>query len=229
MLKNYLIRFQYIFYFIIILFIIISGCVVYYNPFMPNTNTDNSEQSQITTDSGPQIISAAANDGTVLIAGIDDDDTMTITFNEDTNQPSITNLNINSVLALNNGHSWLSGSGAINSIAWQNATTLIIRFSIDGGAPTLELTDTITLDGTTIRDTSNNNSSTIPFSPILGSFTADSTPPAISSVTTADTNSNGYIDRLIVTFNENVNSSTISFANYSVSSGTISGVVDDGT
>ena len=56
----------------------------------------------------------------------------------------------------------------------------------------------------------------------------DSAGPAISNVVTRDTNGNGYIDPLVVSFSENVDASTIVPGSYSVSAGSISGVVDNG-
>jgi hypothetical protein len=70
----------------------------------------------------------------------------------------------------------------------------------------------------------------MPFSAISGSFTT-STPPALSSLVTADTDTDGFIDHLILTFDRPMNETTIPLdpANwFSVSSGRIASVLDDG-
>jgi hypothetical protein len=59
--------------------------------------------------------------------------------------------NIDTVLALNNGHSWLDGSGNIDSAVWSTRIypndTLTITLSVNNGAPTVTVGDIITLDG----------------------------------------------------------------------------------
>ena len=51
----------------------------------------------------------------------------------------------------------------------------------------------------------------------------------LSTLTTSDTDGDGYIDRLIAAFDENVDDTTIVGGNFSTSSGTVSTVVDDGS
>ena len=58
----------------------------------------------------------------------------------------------------------------------------------------------------------------------------DGTPPGISTLETRDTNGSGYIDRLVVTFNDEVDDTSIVSGNFSVSGGvSVSAVTDDGT
>jgi hypothetical protein len=74
-------------------------------------------------------------------------DTVTITFSKATNQPTITNANINTVLALSAGKSWLDGAGAIGSAVWTSATVLTITLSGGGtpaALPTVAIGDVIT-------------------------------------------------------------------------------------
>ena len=59
-------------------------------------------------------------------------------------------------------------------------------------------------------------------------MTVDKTGPAVATLTTQDTNGDGYVDRLVVSLSENVNAATIVPGSYSVSAGSISGVVDNG-
>ena len=195
---------------------------------LPGNGNNNIAAFASTDGAGPAITSALASDAVTILVGIDNDDTVTLTFSENTNKPVITNANINTVLTLNNTHTWLDGAGNIGDAAWNLAGNILtVTLSVGGGLPTVAVGDTITLNGTTITD-GTNNSSTTAFSSITGTFSSDTTPPSISTITTADTNGNGFIDRLIVTFGENVASGTIVPGNYSVSAGTIASVVDDG-
>jgi hypothetical protein len=87
--------------------------------------------------------------------------------------------------------------------------------------------DSLSLGGALITDSGANPASTAAFSALSGSFTT-STPPAPSSLVTADTDADGFIDRLILTFDRPMNEATLSPALFSLSSGSISGVTDDG-
>jgi hypothetical protein len=69
---------------------------------------------------GPAITLAVAADGFNAVTGIDSDDTVTINFSESTNQPAITNLNIDTVLDLG-ATSWLDGAGNINTASWTDS------------------------------------------------------------------------------------------------------------
>ena len=58
----------------------------------------------------------------------------------------------------------------------------------------------------------------------------DGTPPGVSTLETRDTNGSGYIDRLVVTFNDEVDETSVVSGNFSVSGGvSVSAVMDDGT
>ena len=122
-----------------------------------------------TDGAGPAILSAIASDETNVIVGIDNDDTVTVTFSENTNQPVINAVNINGVLALSGGHSWLDGAGVITSVTWSSADVLVVTLSDTTSDPTVAVGDTITLDGVTIID-GTNNSSTVAFSEIAGTI-----------------------------------------------------------
>lgn len=158
----------------------------------------------VTDTAGPAIISAVASDQTIIIVGIDSDDTVTITFSENTNQPTINATNINSVLQLSDAHSWLDGSGNITSAIWTDLRTLVITLSTTGGLPTVSVGDSIKLDGLTIRDTLNNASSIMPFESVTGTFSAPSTPPVIT-LTRASVGTN----QIYVEFNEAVFTNTL--------------------
>lgn len=176
---------------------------------------------------GPAILSAVASDETNIITGIDNDDTVTLTFSEATNQPALNAGNIDTVLSLSASHSWVDGASGITSAAWSAADTLVITLSDTTGDPTVAVGDTITTDGSTITD-STNGSATAASPAISGTF-GTVTPLTLTSLITADTDSDGYINRLILTFDRAVNEATIIGSKYYVSQGTISTVADDGT
>jgi hypothetical protein len=102
------------------------------------------------------LTSLTASDNSSGGPGIQAGDQVVIHFNVATNGPDINAGNIDTVLALNNGHSWLDGSGAIGSGAWSTTTdtndTLTITLSDATGVPSVVEGDTITLDGATIKN-----------------------------------------------------------------------------
>lgn len=150
-----------------------------------------------TDGAGPAILSATASDATIPVSGIDADDTVTIVFSENTNQPAISAVNINAALALNNSHVWDDGADAIGSAVWSDAATLLVTLSTGTSAPTIAVGDTITLNGTTITD-GTNNSSTTAFSAITGSFTSNSAPTVSISSAAEKTDGTGAVDIAVV-------------------------------
>ncbi len=107
--------------------------------------------------SGPVLLSAVAKD-TSNSTGKKAGDSIALTFGEATNKPSISEANINSVLALNNSHSWLDGAGHIGSALWNtDGTILTITISDSTSLPTIEIGDTITINGAVIKDVAQNN------------------------------------------------------------------------
>jgi hypothetical protein len=101
----------------------------------------------------PAILEALASDNVDSIPGIDPDDYVLITFDEATNKPAITFGNIDNVLQLSGGHTWLDGFGDIGSAVWNGAgDRLMITLSTAVGPPTVAVGDTITSDGATITD-----------------------------------------------------------------------------
>jgi hypothetical protein len=169
-----------------------------------------------------------ASDGTVLLAGIDADDTVTLTFSENTNQPAVAPGNIDTLMALSGAHSWLDGGGAFTSAVWSSASVLVVMMQAVTSPPTITVGDSITL-GAAVTDGAGNPAATVAFSALSGSFSMpDVTPPAITAVITRDTNGDGFIDRLEVTFSEPVSWASVVAGRWHVSSGTISGVQDNG-
>jgi hypothetical protein len=101
---------------------------------------------------GPSIVEAFASDNTNPVRGIDSDDYVRITFNEPTNAPVITATNINTVLRLSLGHSWKDASNSIGGAVWTGASRLTIYLSTKRRPPTVAVGDTITPNGSVIKD-----------------------------------------------------------------------------
>ena len=99
-------------------------------------------------------------------------DTVDLEFSEDTNKFAITEDNIDDLLSLNNGHSWLDGDGELGDVDWNSdGDELTITLSDGTSLPTVAVADTVTIDGDDIEDEDGN-----PFTGsvvIEGSFTAD--------------------------------------------------------
>jgi len=102
---------------------------------------------------GPIADSAVAFDGTNPIPGIDDDDFVLVYFDQPANRPHIDALNIDSVLSLSGGHSWLDGFGSLDTTYWNPlGNILMIELSVNVSPPTVAVGDTVTPDGVTIVD-----------------------------------------------------------------------------
>ncbi|MCH7761405.1 DUF1929 domain-containing protein [candidate division TA06 bacterium] len=100
----------------------------------------------------PVVVEAVASDESIPI-GIDDDDVVLIRFDKPMNKPPIDALNINNILMLSNGHSWLDGFGDIGGAVWNPlGDMLAITLSTQFGLPTVAVGDSITPDGVTITD-----------------------------------------------------------------------------
>lgn len=111
------------------------------------------------------IQSAFAADGSGGDKGIQTGDQVIIRFNGSTAGTAITAGNVNTALTLANGHSWLDGSSAIQTALWSTGVytndTLTISLSTDGGAPTIQPGDTITLGGIIKDDQGNSPTGTV--------------------------------------------------------------------
>ena len=101
----------------------------------------------------PVIDSAIAYDGSHEEAGIDNDDYVILYFSEPTNKPDINGSNIDSVLRLSSGHTWLDGFGSVGDIVWNSdGTELLINLTSYVSPPTINIGDTIYPDSSTIED-----------------------------------------------------------------------------
>ena len=131
---------------------------------------------------GPVPDSAVASDGTNPVPGIDADDYVLVYFDQPAADPFIDALNVDSVLALSGGHSWLDGFGGLDTTYWNPAgDRLMIRLSVEVSPPTVAVGDTITPDGVTIVDEWGNPCTTQVV--ITGTFTAPGVEERISSRT----------------------------------------------
>jgi len=119
-----------------------------------NPDNDTISQPLYVRDLIPPVIdSAVAYHGTNAIPGIDDDDYVILYFSEPTNRPAIDNTNIDSVLSLSSGHSWLDGFGFLGSCYWdRDGIRLLICLTTYHSPPTVSAGDTITPDGVTVQD-----------------------------------------------------------------------------
>ena len=134
--------------------------------------------TSLLSDPPPALLSAVAQDGSAGAPGVQAGDLVTITFDRSTDAFAVTNANINTVLALSSGHSWLDGAGAIGSATWGTTTvaddTLIVVLSDATSAPSVAEADTITIGAGTIRDVTGNTDAVGSPPSISGAFGLDS-------------------------------------------------------
>jgi hypothetical protein len=164
--------------------------------------------------SGPVPGPAVASDGSVPGNGIDADDYVYIAFGESTNSPTIDATNIDTVLALSDSHTWLDGSGQVDSAVWNSlADTLTVYLSASGGEPTIVVGDVITPDGTTITDCAGNGCS----APVVLTGSFDDAPPVpIEAVASDGSNLMPGIDEddyIYISFDEPTNKPIINVFN----------------
>lgn len=102
-------------------------------------------------DPGVQPTSATAFASGDTSDGIQANDTVVIKFTGSTDATDITSGNIDGILKLDNGHSWLDGFGSIGSANWSTDTylndTLTITLSSFISSPTVDIGDKIRIDG----------------------------------------------------------------------------------
>ncbi len=151
-----------------------------------NPDNDTISKTLYVKDMTPPVIdSAVAFDGTNHQPGIDNDDYVVLYFSEPTNKPTIDSSNIDNVLSLSSGHTWLDGAGNIGTCIWNaNGDQLQINLTTNNSSPTIAVGDTITPDGATITDVNSNPCS----SPvILGGSFGYFVDAGILSITSPDT------------------------------------------
>jgi len=90
------------------------------------------------------LVEAEAFDGDSLEPGIDDDDFVMLTFDEETIKPDINPINIDELLPLSGGHTWKDGFGEIGPVEWNTAgDKVLINLSTRIYLPTIAAGDTV--------------------------------------------------------------------------------------
>ncbi|MBN1384350.1 MAG: Ig-like domain-containing protein [Elusimicrobia bacterium] len=180
-----------------------------------STNNNKLESSSFTPSSDkapPAIISATAGDGTILVPGIDGDDTVVIVFSEKTIGPSISAETIDSILSLSSAHTWKDGTGNISGAVWNSPdyNVLTVSLSTASGIPSVAVGDTITISSwTVIEDAVGNGTDD---SIVLGgSFKGtDTTAPSIVSIFPEDDAIGVAVDTIIqIKFSENMDETAV--------------------
>ena len=188
-----------------------------------DSSNNNLETATITPSDGlaPALVSAVASDGSADNDGVDNDDTVVLTFSENTNQPTINAGNVDTVLPLNSVvHSWKDGSGAIGSAVWTTPKVLTVTLSTGTSNPTIVVGDHIT-PSSSLTDT-NSNAMGSGSATITGSFD-DLSAPSILSARTSDNDGDGQIDRMIILFDEIMDNSVTSTAGFTIAGYDIGG------
>ena len=173
-----------------------------------------SSATAATDGAAPSLLSAVAGDGINDLDDKDSDDTVVLTFSENTTEYEITGLNIDTVLALNNGHSWLAVESILVSTEWTSPSVLTVTLNITDGTPTVAVNDVITPSSSITDGT---NAMGVDTESITGSFD-DVTAPELLSATTDDADVNGYLDTMVLVFNESMNGSINSTAGFTIGS-----------
>ncbi len=153
--------------------------------------------------STPKITSiVASDDGNNLGLGVGDK--IRVTFNQNTNKPAIDSNNLDSLFALNNGHSW--GDDPNISTSW-DVTGSVLTFTFNDVAnSTIWIGDTITIDpNANIQDALATTAGTSASGTLTGSFS--SVPKIVSVVAANGGNTPGLSlgDTVTITFNEPTN------------------------
>ncbi|PJZ27478.1 hypothetical protein CH352_16870 [Leptospira hartskeerlii] len=143
--------------------------------------------SSVTIDKAPPVLlTAVASDNSASAFGVDSDDTLVLTFSEDTNKTSATTGTISSIFSLSSSHSW----GGLSSSAWDSSGKILTLY-FNGSGSSVASGDSISVLGT-IADLAGppNISINIPaVNTISGSFFTDTISPYLLSVVNVTPNS----------------------------------------
>ena len=135
----------------------------------------------------PVLLGAFADDASGGGAGIQAGDRVHLIFDAATDAFAVTAANIDAVLPLGGGKTWLDGASAIGGAAWTVTTflddTLLVTLSTGSGAPTLATGDTVGIAAGTIQDISGINDASAVGITIGDSFDPDSLMVANTSFT----------------------------------------------
>jgi|GEM_PF-1296487 len=140
-------------------------------------------------------------------------DTLEVRFTEATNATALTGVDLDTIFNLNNSHTFGDVSD-ITSATWSTTLftndTLTITFATDN--VTAYDGDQIKATGTAIADlnlnTPENIANVLSPTTISGTFDSGAVGPTILSAEYLDTDSNGYLDHVKITFDKNVNDAT---------------------
>ncbi len=189
----------------------------------------------------PRLVSVTLTD--VGNAGAAPGDTITLVYDKALSASSISaalvGADTNNALAAGSGNvtgalaDIIAELGSFATPTTATATATVLTLSADGRTVTITLGGTV-IDGTfpsgvftpaaTYTDTHGNTVNTAVTQTATGDWGVR---PMISSLTTADVDGDGWIDRLVVTFNRNVNPATIVSARFSTDVGSVAGVTND--
>ncbi len=190
-------------------------------PDMDTVNDTMSKAVYVRDRIPPVLDSAIAYEGTDTVPGIDNDDYVILYFSQPTDTPTIDKSNINNVLALSSGHSWLDGFGSIGNCLWNSdGTQLLINLTTNVSIPTVKVGDTITPDSSTITDVNGNPCS----SPvILGGTFGVYVDAGILSIVSPDTVDGGsnYTPSIYVKNNSYDDTLSFDVASYIDSAGSV--------
>lgn len=165
----------------------------------------------ITADTTGPLLQTAVAQNTGSTAAKTAGDSVILTFNEATNKPVLGSAQIPTVLTLNNGHTWLDGTGSVISSVWNEAgTALTITLNQVNGLPTIEPGDTVTIAGAVIKDAVGNNATGN--TTITGSFINDVVGPQLTLAKAYNTGGTAAVeagDSVQLIFSEITNKPTI--------------------
>jgi hypothetical protein len=100
----------------------------------------------------PTLDSAVAYEGSIVGDGIDEDDIVGLYFNRSMDTCTVNQGNIDSVLRLSNGHTWVDGMDSLGAVWWNSLRTrMFIKFKTNIDKPTIAVGDTIRPDSITIN------------------------------------------------------------------------------
>lgn len=132
------------------------------------------ETNSITADTTGPVLQSAIAKNTGGTGAKEAGDSVDLTFSEATNKPTINSGNVNAVLALSDGHSWLDSTSALGGAAWDSAG-MVLTITLSNTAttststlPTVVVGDTATVGGSAIMDLAGNSASGA--QPITGDF-----------------------------------------------------------
>ncbi len=171
-----------------------------------SANGINGSNQPCADKAAPVILSALAEDNYMNVQGVDTDDTVIITFSENTLAPGITSGNIDTVFALSDSKSWLDGGGGITDAEWNgNGNILTVTFSTATSVPDITTGTVITHNGSVADSSSNSSVSTMA---TTGSFDIPDV-PVIVSAATVDDDCDGKIDGYCITLSHAMDDSTL--------------------